>query len=273
MGWALEEEPEKEMDSLFSKLTNLAYEFFGILLPGSIAAIYILVFWMSLGQLIEVWSAGYLSTLTLSSLGEWNATGFSGTVRIGMAITFAYFLGHSLNWVSRRPRASDAASASSAATMWSVLTLRLPRPEKSYHEDLEPLLTATSKHLSPAEGVFTWRQFYPVAKVMINQRLSYSLVASYQYKYTLHRAIAMASALLFWAGMAGILGAIVSTALFHRVESPIWPLLGALPLLALALASGFAGSYLYSWKLFGDAVITESYFLTNVAPNFIEPKK
>ena len=38
------------MDALLSKLTNLAYELFGVFLPGALAAVLLSLFWIALAR-------------------------------------------------------------------------------------------------------------------------------------------------------------------------------------------------------------------------------
>jgi hypothetical protein len=251
------------MSELFGKLTNLSYEFFGVLMPGVIAHIFFLVAWAAMGPLAPVISLGGLPQLRFVDLVSFidSAKTERGIGMLLLLLVGWYFLGHLVLWISRsRERTSDN-WPSSARRTWLALTLRTPRPKDSFDPKLQPLLDLLRRRFERGGVSFDWRQFYPVAKNFLAQRVAYSLVATYQHKYTLHRSIACAAALQFWALIAT--AAIGLRSLFLDGPQPHWHLLIAGTIVSLLLVWGFSGSYMYNWLMFGNTIITECYALLN----------
>lgn len=89
------------------------------------------------------------------------------------------------------------------------------------------------------------------------QRLAYSLVTTYQNKYTFHRSVTTAGAVLFWLSSTAVVGALVT--LKMNGPQPSWALLLSLLGGAILLVWGFSGSYMYHWEMFGNTIITEAY--------------
>ena len=58
------------MDELLAKLTNLSYEFFGVILPGVIAALLLALWWSALGPLAPMLSSGFFPQLTSDNAGQ-----------------------------------------------------------------------------------------------------------------------------------------------------------------------------------------------------------
>jgi hypothetical protein len=44
------------MDEFLAKLTNLRYEFLGVIVPGIIAALFLGMWWAALGPIAPLWS-------------------------------------------------------------------------------------------------------------------------------------------------------------------------------------------------------------------------
>lgn len=252
------------MDEFIAKLTNLGYEMFGVILPGIVVAIFITGWWFSLGSAASLLSFGYFQHLTLTNATEviksLNANLGIGAIVPGLVI--AYFLGHILLWVARSGKVSDDSTESICVRLKNSkflksLLFRIPKPPKSYDDELQPLYEAVAIKFSRGDSMLTWRLFYPVVKSYLSRNLASSLVATYQNKYTLHRSIATAAAGLFWLSSLGFVGGWY-TFHFHGI-SPHWGLLAMLFILALALVWGFSASYTYHWKMFGNTIITEAY--------------
>ena len=120
---------------------------------------------------------------------------------IGVAIPLLaiwYFLGHILLWIARSGKADAAASKGPVRRVVLSLVLQIPKPANPFDPNLEPLYNSVRKRFTADGAELDWRQFYPVVKSYLSQRLTYSLVATYQNKYTFHRSVAIASAVLFW---------------------------------------------------------------------------
>ena len=138
------------------------------------------------------------------------------------------------------------------------MTLKIPKPEHAYDPNLQPLMDAVSKRLGEASPL-AWRLFYPVVKSYLSRNLAQSLVSTYQNKYTFHRSIVMAAAILFWLCVATVVGGLVT----HRVNGavPHWAWLSALMAASLIMVLGFSGSYRMHWQMFDNTIITEAYSL------------
>jgi hypothetical protein len=250
------------MDTLLSKLTNLAYELFGVILPGVFALVSLGLLWAALGPVIEFWSVSLIPVLNDSLLGKIDAlTGSAQVAAASCLVAALYLLGHALNWISRGVPEQPGSSDSSLRRTLLLLRLRFPKPQASFDASLTRLFDAAAVKLSPDGVPLSWREFYPVAKALISQNLKYSLVTTYQNKYTLHRTLAAVSVALFWASLLGLIGGFVTRSLVGDHMEPNWLLLSVLLVASLGSVAGFYSSYLYTWRLFGDSIVTEAYFL------------
>ncbi|MBP6057614.1 MAG: hypothetical protein KA524_04210 [Nitrosomonas sp.] len=252
------------MDELLAKLTNLSYDFFGILLPGIIFNIFLLLIWFALDSLVPIWTNNGISKFTIQTLPHLVDTlSLEGRIFVAIPLIFLwYFFGHLLNWIGRSG-SPIVGKISDRCRVYQSLKLRIPKPESSYDPKLEPLFKVIQKEFSPKGIELTWSSLYPVFRIYLAQHLSHSLVTTYQNKYTLHRSITTASTLLFWFSLFGILGGIV-TLYFYCIQ-PHWPSLIALSIGSLILVWGFSGSYLYNWTLFGNSIVTETYSLLHAS--------
>lgn len=249
------------MEQLIAKLTNLGYEFFGIILPGIVAFIFLVMWWASLGQLAPHLSSNFFPHLTsnnASSIAE------SISVKTGLGIALpslivTYFLGHILQWTARSGKASDKNLKNPVQRTIRSLFFQIPKNEKSYDSSLEDLYLAVQEKFTCNGTPLTWPQFYPIAKCYLARNLSQSLVSNYQNKYTLHRSITLASACLFWLCLLGLIFGFA--AFYCHGVSPRWWLLSLLGVFSLVSVWGFSDSYAYNWRLFGNSIVTETYSL------------
>jgi len=247
------------MDALIRKLTNLGYEFFGILLPGTLAVLMWSLLWIAADGVVPWATWGAVPELGWSTakdtIGE--AIAWSAFVSVLLMITLAYFVGHLLTWVARRGRRHEDVG------FWDHLlgTLRLgpPKQEPSYDVKLEPAWRWAGKQLLGEDLALSWPLFYPAAKTYLLQNRIPSLVTIYQNKYTLHRSLAVAAALTAWgtllvAGL-GLLACVTGA----QDTAPHWFGTGVLTVGSLLGVWGFSSSYLYNWTLWGNYLITETY--------------
>ena len=253
------------MSELLAKLTNLSYEFFGVILPGIIVTLFIILWWTALGPLAPRWTYGTVPQLTVDSARSMIdslsiATGLGAGIP---ALAVAYFVGHILLWVARSGKADPAAANKPLRRVGLSLVFRIPKPSAPYDPKLRTLYNAVQAKFSVGAPL-DWREFYPVVKSYLSQHLPYSLVATYQNKYTLHRSIATAAALLFWLNLIGLSGGAATC--WINATAPRWGLLGVLLVAAIVLVVGFSSSYLYHWQMFGNTIITEAYSLIH-GPN------
>lgn len=246
------------LDALLAKLTNLSYEFFGILLPGAAAILALTFLWIASGELLPVVTTGALPDLSLESAIEravWlmDQSAVIATVAI---VSLAYFFGYALTWIARGGKSYDEVDLTTH--LKDTLTFRPPKRNAPYDPELQNLFESAGKTLFGRNAPPSWSEFYPVAKMYLMQKAAYSLVATYQNKYTLHRAIAATAAIVVW----GCLVIIGVSAAAYSVDHPLRPSwLGVAALLVFALVAiwVFSSSYLYYWRLWGNYMITETY--------------
>ncbi|MCR6476874.1 hypothetical protein NU688_12005 [Variovorax sp. ZS18.2.2] len=249
------------MEQLLAKLTNLGYEFFGIILPGIIALVFLVMWWVSMGQLAPVLSSNFFPHLT-SNNASLIIESISVKTGIGIALPsliITYFLGHILQWTARSGGASEKNVKSAFQRTIRSLIFRIPKYENSHDLNLTPLFNAVQEKFSHDKTPLTWGQFFPLAKSYLARNFSQSLVSNYQNKYTLHRSVALASACLFWMCLAGIAAGVI--AIHYGYASPRWWILFFLGGFSLVSVWGFSGSYAYNWRLFGNSIVTETYSL------------
>ena len=247
------------MDEFLAKLTNLSYEFLGVIVPGIVASLFLGMWWAALGSIAPLWSFEFVPQLTSN-----NASGIVESLSlktgIGVAVpglAIAYFLGHILLWIARSGEPDECATKSTWRRVRTSLVFRIPKPPRSFDEDLQPLYDAVQAKFAIGGSALPWTQFYPVVKSYLSKNLTYSLVATYQNKYTLHRSITAAAAGLFWHSAAGAAGGGVTW--YLAGVAPRGGLLATLALLAFVLVLCFSSSYMYHWKMFGNTIITEAY--------------
>lgn len=249
------------MNELLGKLTNLSYEFFGVILPGTVASVFIVLCWIALGPLAPFWTDDIVPKFTITTLQRLFDS-LSLASGIGVAIPLLaiwYFLGHILLWIARSGDSDAEASNASVRRVLLSLVLQIPKPASSFDPKLQPLYDVVRKEFASDGAELEWRQFYPVVKSYLAQRLPYSLVATYQNKYTFHRSVTTASAVLFWFSLLALVGAFVT--LRMNGPQPNWALFLSLLGGAILLVWGFSGSYMYHWEMFGNSIITEAYSL------------
>lgn len=250
---------ETNLEQLLAKLTNLGYELFGVILPGIVALIFLVMWWVALGPLAPHLSSEFFPQLTSNNASK-IVESISIKTGIGIALPgliVTYFLGHILLWIARSGKASDAILKDPFKRTIQSIYLKIPKPESSFDPKLQPLFDEVCVKFSKDSLPLTWPQFYPLAKSYLARNLTQSLVSNYQNKYTLHRSITLAAAGLFWLVMIGsIIGAL---ALQASGIGPRWWLIVLLGFFSVITVWGFSDSYAYHWKLFGNTIITESY--------------
>lgn len=255
------------MNELIGKLTNLSYEFFGILIPGAVITLFLAIWWVSLGNIPSEIISRDIPQIYLSDIASLSRRAFSEN-GLGIFIPFLfawYIFGHITQWYSRSSYTESGERASNFARLFKSLQLKPPRPKENYSKDLEPLFQEASKHLSKSGEPLSWSQFFPVAKNLVIRKSSYSLIATYQNKYTLHRSITIASAFLFWLNIIGISLSLILTkfCLGSGTITNITLQLFLIPA-TLFLIWGFSGGYEFNWRMFGNTIVTESYSILSL---------
>ena len=141
------------MNELLATLTNLSYELFGVILPGIVVSIFILLYWIALGPVAPIWTFGIIPAFTMTNL-QVLFDSLSLASGIGVAIPLLaiwYFLGHILLWIARSGKADAAASKGSVRRVVLSLVLQIPKPNNFFHLNLEPLYNAVRKRFT-ADG-------------------------------------------------------------------------------------------------------------------------
>ena len=247
------------MDALIRKLTNLGYEFFGILLPGTLAVLVWSLLWIAADGVVPWATRGAVPELALSTAKDAiaQAIAWSALVSILLMLALAYFVGHLLTWRARRGRRHQRVRFRDH--LKETLLFRPPKKELSYDLKLEAAWQWAGERLLGEDVELSWRLFYPAAKTYLLQKQIPSLVTTYQNKYTLHRSLAFAAALTAWGtllvGSLGVLACVTGA----QEAAPHWLALGVLAIGSLLAVWGFSSSYLYNWTLWGNYLITETY--------------
>lgn len=249
------------MDSLIAKLTNLSYELFGVILPGIVTMLFVIAWWEGIGPIAPILSFGAIPELTAKKISEIIEI-LNSPVGIGIfipALFFAYFVGHIILWISRSGKPDDKALSNSWIRVREALFFRIPKSQINFDPKFDPLFKAVLQTFIDEKSLPSpsWQEIFPVLKCLISKNLSYSLVGTYQNKYTFHRSVTSASAILFWLCLASIITGPVIHCFFG--VSPHWDGLIALISISLILVWGFSDSYSYNWKMFGNTIVTESY--------------
>jgi hypothetical protein len=249
------------MNQLLVKLMNQTYELVGVILPGMVASIFLLLLWAALGPIAPFFTHGAIPAFTRAtfraSVDSMISLSEMGAVVVWLLIW--YFLGHFLLWISRGGIADDGASKSWVRRVYLSLTFRIPKLSTNYNPKLASLYEGVRKKFASEGVVLEWRQFYPVVHSYLSQRLTTSLVDTYQHKYTLHRSITSACAALFWLSLLAIVAAFVAWTMDG--PQPNWLLLMLLFVSAGILVWLFSASYMLHWEMFGNSIVTEAYSL------------
>ena len=246
------------MQSAVGLLTNLGYEFFGIILPGfSMIVVSVLVVIVG-GDVAVNLAAFFLPGFDFSSiydlfhaLDQW-----SWVSAFMLLIGTSYFFGHMLSWLARGGMRVDRPST--ASRVWMTLLLKPPKEVRSYSAKMQTLADKISDCLL-GEPEANWSHLYPVAKSYLLQSEARSVTTVYQNKYTLHRSFSVCCAIGAWILAGLILISLlceVSSANDSRVHYPSSILLLSILLYAV---KQFSDSYLYNWLLWGDYLIAETY--------------
>ncbi len=251
------------MEQLFNKLTSLSYELFGIFVPGFILSLFLVWWWWCVGDLSRVISFGYLPVIGMRGVSEGYGL-VPDEIKLGLVVYVAvasYFLGHFINWVGRSRGVKESLAESKRVQMISnlgnCLRFSVPKPRDSYYKNLDPLFTVVVERLGLPESAQIWGSFYPVAKCLVAQEVKYSLISTYQNKYTLHRSLTIASVIWFWLTLFVFFFGMIFSCHFHA--EPRWVPLAISALLSLMAALGFSESYRFNWLMFGNSVITETF--------------
>ena len=259
------------MDQLLAKLTILSYDIFGVFLPGIFGGLFFVVWWYALGPLATCWTYGEIPQLTAATAKHMlDSVNLEIGIGIGIPVLVAsYFVGNTLVWISRsgKPDSNDGA----LHLLSQSIVFRVPKPEHSFSPALRPLFDLVQKKFAQTEEPLNWRQMYPVVKNYLAQNGMYSLVSTYQNKYTFHRSMVMASAALFWLAAAGLIGGGIT----HCINgcAPKWGWLVAIMLTTLFLVRGFSDSYRLNWEMFANTIITEAYALIYGPKNEQHPSR
>ena len=126
------------MDALIGKLTNLGYEFFGILLPGALAVLMWSLLWIAAGDVVPWMTGGAVPALTLSNamdaIGQ--AIEWSAFMSVLLMFALAYFVGHLLTWVARGGKRHK--NVGFWVHLLETLRFRPPKQKPSYDVKLKP---------------------------------------------------------------------------------------------------------------------------------------
>ena len=259
--------------------------------------------WFACGSVAIALSRSLLAPLTLQSI-DTTIESVSDATGVGIIIPMviaSYFLGHILFWIARkgkpvvgqpkrpwgwwglreklngflgRPPEWVSRGWHGVRVFWQrlfrslkPLSLRIPKPSQSYHENLAHLMNRVRSSLMDESLTRDtgWYEFYPVAKSYILNNSKHSLIGTYQNKYTLHRSLSAASALWLWGNAICLL--YIRFVLDTEDSIPdgyVEPYIGLMLLWLFSsflLMKIFESSFRYNWQLWGNTIVTESYAL------------
>src|SRR5437867_2397588 len=143
------------MNELIGKLTNLTYEFFGVILPGLVATLFLASWWVALGPQAPLVTFGNLPQLTFGGILQF----LRAELDLGTAIpllALSYFLGHLVLWIARSGL-PDSQTPRSFDLVWRCLKLKIPKPSAPYYESLEPLYKRVAAQFTEEGAQLEWR--------------------------------------------------------------------------------------------------------------------
>ena len=247
------------MNAFISKLADLGYEFFGIILPGVVTALGLLLLWIAAGPFLAGISGGVIPCASfagakafIDSLASW-----SGYAFVVFLVALSYILGHILKWLSHGGK--EISGISHRDRLWGFLRFSPPKPTEAFDDDFKPLHEAVVAHMKERLNVeISWKAFYSTTRPLVLKGLPFSLLTTYQNKYTLHRSLATLGATMMWLVSGCLMLWIICKVLLAEEGDPnlvgmILLLLGSFGMLDL-----FSRSYLFNWKLWGNSVVAES---------------
>lgn len=138
------------MNELLAKLTNLSYEFFGVILPGIVASLFMILCWIAVGPLAPYWTCDTIPAFTITTLPRL-IDSLSLASGIGVVIPLLaiwYFLGHILLWIARSGASDAVASKASVRRVLLSLVLHIPKPAHSFDPKLQPLYDVVRKEFA-----------------------------------------------------------------------------------------------------------------------------
>jgi hypothetical protein len=154
------------VNEILAKLTNLSYEFFGVILPGFVGFMFLVFWWLALGPVATKWSWGVVPQFTLENASTTvnslnNATGAGTAIPVVLA---AYFVGHIILWIGRSGKPDDVGTKRPIVRVLKSLVFQIPKPVSPYDPKLQPLFEDVRATLASGGIALDWRQFFPVAK-------------------------------------------------------------------------------------------------------------
>jgi|HubBroStandDraft_4_1064222.scaffolds.fasta_scaffold52650_2 hypothetical protein len=245
------------MNELLARLVDITYELVGVLIPGLIASVFLVLLLIAVQPLLAGFFGGGFC-FDLRHAWTWlNSSTKDGTITFIAVLVGWYLLGQVLLSFSKYRVVPDARSEkSSSRRVLRALTFRIPRSPDSYDPKLEPLFKAVATKFNAPEVQLEWRQFYPVVRSYLAEHLKKSMITLYQNKYTLHRSITTASTVAFWLSILTCIGAGIGAICGITVN---WDLLVGILVGSFLIAWSFSASFMLHWQLFGDSVVTEAY--------------
>ena len=164
------------MDALIGRLTNLGYEFFGILLPGTLAVFMWTLLWIAADDVVPSVTWGAIPELSLSEAMSAieQAVKWSAFMSVLLVTALAYFVGHLLTWVARGGKRHKQVRTRNHLT--GTLFFRPPKQEPSYDLTLEPAWQWAGERLLGKKLEPSWSLFYPAARTYLLQKRIPSLV-------------------------------------------------------------------------------------------------
>lgn len=237
------------MDVLLGRLTNLGYEFFGIIVAGFLVGLFLAVPTTTFSAAVSSADVQEFYQQCWSLLTGKETTTAALLLIVAGALVASYLTGHFLKWFAKvrfwNPRQPKALWLRFLALVVEV------RGGDSYSKGKHEILFVEASRFLGLDA--EWNGFYMVAKTFLAHRGGYSLVSTYQNKYTLHRSLAKGLAVAAWVALCG------SIACFVARDPKLASLCFVETVVFCVGVAMFSKSYSYYWTLFGDALVVEVY--------------
>lgn len=252
------------MNELTTKLSSLGYEIVGTLLPGALASVCLSLWLAAIGPLLPEWSWGVLPVVHLDGLlaQAEELSALTSSAKMAGLLMAWYLLGYVLSWGSRTYLAVSPDAIKARRTVIAAMRFKPLRSNCNYDETYalayQRVCQALREPGAESAMQLPWPLFFQAVRPLIQQRIgSYSLITTHQLKYTFYRSMTTLSAIVFWLSLTALgAGYLLSTV---SSGHPDYTALTVLTLVSACMTWGFAESFAYSWRMFGNTIVTEAF--------------
>jgi hypothetical protein len=247
------------VDSLLKVLTNLGYDLFGILLPGLVLVSLVLGSAMLHGlalsgfdsyEIIESYIIFVEKHIYFSLFAIFFASYMAGNFlklvsKINLLSPISFYLNKKKLrtdflpiWIRFLFFLNDSSVIGNHRPAYNNLSAKMRKK------------LAESLRLESNDIGDGWSSFYFLGKSFVENRMGKSSLPTFQNKYTFHRSLASAFAIMFWV-------ALVEAFVYKNDALLTSPSFAVAAAVSLLMVIHFSKSYEMYWKVFGDTLICE----------------